>query len=179
MDNEDRPMNKLTAAFLLLLTLLVGQAFAQSELGWMAGKLVDVLKTERPEWHCEQGEPMLGSSDVKVVHCHFSRRILTLALYSFDSVADAERWLLKGTGNDRQRRRLSGIGDEAYRWFLDEPNLTLRKGKFGASVAAVVFEDAFPDWGTLSNDEKSARMKAEHASLVKESTQYVLTAMGP
>ena len=75
-------MNKLAAAILVFLTLLVGQATAQTELDRLADKLQKVIKTEKPDWKCVTADPTFGAETVKIVACSWSNRTVSVSIQS-------------------------------------------------------------------------------------------------
>src|SRR5260370_38003602 len=131
-------MNKLTAAFSLLLILFAGQAtaHAQSDLDQLADKLQDIIKSEKRDWKCHaEEEPKLGATAERTVHCWSSSRGVRISILSYNSAVDAQTAQRESVQkivriDSVNTHQLSGIGDEAWTIGSWGENIDLRKGKF-------------------------------------------------
>jgi hypothetical protein len=194
-------MHKMTAAAMLLLTVLVGQAVAQSELQQLADRLAEAVKAEKPEWlqyesHIDGrgGKRELvrvaekkwdwrykrrdGELVALVESWSFSNRTASVSFRLDDSVAAAQRSLKMLLSSEQKGQPLSDLGDEAWSWGPDAAWIAMRKGRLTAYVHAWVYVDADRDAGSLSQADKEARRKADCLKLSQEFTRYLRTALG-
>ena len=172
-------MPKIIATALLLLTVLVGQAAAQSEIQQLADRLSESVKAEKPQWQHRRGGGAHAAEDAVVVQSwSFSHRGVSVSIVSHASVAEAQAALEKFLFYEKDKRRIGALGDEAWGWGMYGADIALRKGRFTVYVSVSAHVDADPDARTLNREAKEARRKAEHLRLAQEFVGHLRTAFG-
>ena len=173
-------MHKIIWAAALFLTVLAGQALAQSELQQLSDKLAETVRAINPEWRESRGGGAHAAEDVVVVESwSFSHRRVSVSIVRHSSVAEAQAALQKFMLYEQDKKQISDLGDEAWGRGMYGADIALRKGRFTVYVRASADVDADPDARTLSATAKEARRKTEHLRLSQEFTGYLRTALGP
>lgn len=173
-------MTKIISAAFVLLTVLVGQTVAQSELHEVADKLAEAVKAEKPQWKYRRTGGAFGAKDLVVVESwSFSHRTVSISIVSHDSVAEAQASLKRFISRELNRRALTDLGEEAWGWGPDAAWIALRRRRFTIYIRTLADVDSDPDARTLNEGEKETRRKADGVRLSQEFSRHVLAALGP
>jgi hypothetical protein len=150
-------MKRLKSTILALLTVLVGHSAAQgqSEMDRLSDKIKSVVEAAEPGWKCKRGTPFGsgGLQEVCSLYTDFKRPNMPLERVPMKHVAihadlcssaqAAERAFHLGTMNDSQA--LQDLGDEAYGFGMDHPNIAVRKGRYIFWIRSVAYAKYDPE----------------------------------
>jgi hypothetical protein len=122
-----KPISRLTvvSAFLVFIAL---SANAQ-DLAQIDKRFTRYFEKAMPGWKHERIEPFGKSDNVLIQVWYSGHTSVKISIVPVHSANDAKEAITRFVRQDRDRKQLGDIGDEAFGWGYAQSNVVLRKGK--------------------------------------------------
>jgi|SRR5882724_5636346 len=163
----------------LLLTFLVGQAFAQgsSDLDKLHEQFSRYFERVMPDWKHERVEPVYKNENVLIQFWSFSNRKVKISILPYKSAEEARAALQRHAKYQMNKQQLNDVGDEAYAGGYGSGDVAFRKGKLTVYVSTTADVDSDPDARTLTQAQRFEREKSEIRRLSLKFAKYAVDAI--